>query len=248
MNGSSARGESLWIARAMSSGLRRRDLLDLVEEALHRRALADHLVLGELLARRGFERAPRLRGLEHVLHADEDALASQRLLEEVARPELDGVDRVVDRRVPADHDDRQVARRLLLADPLEGLEAAHLRQLHVEDAEVDGRERAREDLEAALGALGAEDAVALALQHELERPPDVLLVVDDEDRLGGQGSRLGAHRAARLAHASGDGALRRGTCSASAERPRAGEGSAVIHVEGCRKQPKSLALPGCAYL
>ena len=49
------------MARAMSSlpvplspvmrtdGLGRRDLLDLVEEALHRRALADHLVALELL-------------------------------------------------------------------------------------------------------------------------------------------------------------------------------------------------------
>ena len=93
-----------------------------------------------------------VRRLEHVLHADEHALAGERLLEEVARAELDGVDRVVHRRVAADHDDRHVARRLVAADALERLEAAHLRELHVEDRQVDGRVRAREDRERVLGA------------------------------------------------------------------------------------------------
>ena len=98
-----------------------------------------------------------LRRVEHVAHADEDALAGERLLEEVARAELDGLHGVVDRRVPADDDDGQVPRRLVAADLREGVEAADVRQLHVEDGEVDRRLRARQDASACAGRLGAED-------------------------------------------------------------------------------------------
>ena len=63
---------------------------------------------------------------------------------------------------------------------LERLEPAHVGQLHVEDRQVDRRLRAREDRQRLLGRLGAEDLVALALEDELQRAADVLLVVDDE--------------------------------------------------------------------
>src|SRR5689334_8867124 len=112
---------------------RRGDLFDFVKEPLYRGALADHLVLRELLSRDGFEGALVVGRLEHVLDAHEDALASQRFLEEIARPELDRVDRVVHSGVSADNDDRRVPRCLLTANALEGLEAAHLRKLYVED-------------------------------------------------------------------------------------------------------------------
>ena len=73
-----------------TEALRGRDLVDLVEDALHRRALPDHLEALELLLGDARELALRLGRVEHVAHADEDALAGERLLEEVARPELDG--------------------------------------------------------------------------------------------------------------------------------------------------------------
>ena len=54
-----------------------------------------------------------------------------------------------------------------------------------EDREIDRRVRAAEDLEGDLRALGADHPVTLALEDELQRPTNVLLVVDDEDRLRG---------------------------------------------------------------
>ncbi len=117
----------------------------LVEDPLHDGAAADHLVALELLLGDSGQLSARLRGVEHVAHADEHALAREGLLEEVARAELDGLHRVVDGRVPADDDDGQVSRRLVAADLRERFEPAHVGQLHVEDREVDRRLRARED-------------------------------------------------------------------------------------------------------
>ena len=54
-----------------------------------------------------------------------------------------------------------------------------------------------------LGGLGAEDAVALALEHELQRAADVLLVVDDEHR-----ARRRARRAGRRGRTGGGGMAR----------------------------------------
>jgi hypothetical protein len=141
---------------------RRRHPLELAVEPLHGRALADHLVA--LLDLRGqpHHLAREPRGVELVLHADEHALAAHGLLEEVARAELDRLHRVVDRRVTAHHDHRQLARRVVLADALEQIEAAHARQHQIEDRELHGARAVGEDLQGLLCGRGLRDVVALA--------------------------------------------------------------------------------------
>jgi hypothetical protein len=177
------------LTRDEDAGLRGRDLLDVVEEPLHRRGVPDHLVLLALLTRDLGERAAGVGRLEGVLHAHEHPLARQRLLEEVGSAELDRLHGVVNRRVPADDEHRQIARRLVLLDALEDVEPAHVRQLHVEERGVHRRVGVREDRQALRAGLAREDVVALALEHELQRAADVLLVVDDEDGLGPGNSR-----------------------------------------------------------
>src|SRR5262249_14212398 len=78
------------LARHEDRRLGRRDLLDLVEEALHRRAPPDHLEARELLLGDARELALGLGGVEDVADTDEHALSRERLLEEVAGAELDG--------------------------------------------------------------------------------------------------------------------------------------------------------------
>ncbi len=184
-------------------GLGGGDLLELPEEALDDRAAADHLVAEELLLGDPGELLPHLGGIEHVAHADEHALSRERLLEEIARPELDGLHRVVHGGVPADDDDGQIARALVAADLRQRVEAAHVRQLDVEDGQVDRGVRAGQHRQRLRGGLGAEHAVSLALEHELQRAPDVLLVVDDEHRSRGGAARRGARRA----HGRGRGSV-----------------------------------------
>ena len=158
-----SRGDELLAGAALAGDeharLRRRDLLDLLEEPLHRRALPDHLVARARARRRGraTSRASSRR-VEHVLDADEHALAVERLLEEVARAELDGLHRVVDRRVTADHDDRQLARRLVAggcarAPRGRSCRAASRRRSRGRP----GAAGVREDLERLLGGLGLDD-------------------------------------------------------------------------------------------
>ena len=151
---------------------------------------ADHLVarLDARARRPRPSRADSLRGAEDVLDADQDALAVERLLEEVARAELDGRDRVVHRRVPADDDDRALAWSLR---PCGGARAPRARScpgsFTSKMARSTGRVRAaRGSASASSARLGLDDLVALALEHELERAADVLLVVDDEHARGGR--------------------------------------------------------------
>ncbi len=90
------------------------------------------------------ELPPRRRREENVAYADEHPLACQRLLEEVARPELDRQRGVFGGRVPADDDNGDVLDRLVRADSRQGVEPAHVRELHVEDREVDRNVRVGE--------------------------------------------------------------------------------------------------------
>ena len=126
-NGASLRGLRRWMARLTSSlpvplspvmstlALVGATLSMSLIEPLHRRARADHLVAGLELARASARRCGSgARCWMHVLDADQHALAVQRLLEEVARAELDGVHRVVHRGVAADDDHRQVAGRFVV--------------------------------------------------------------------------------------------------------------------------------------
>ena len=141
-----------------------RDLVDLVEEPLHRRALPDHLVAGlELLAQARPSRRDSFAVRSTFLHADEHALAVERLLEEVGRAELDGVDRVVHRRVPADDDDRQLAGGFVFAEALERLEAASCPGSFTSKmARSTGVFGFAQDLQRLFGALRFDDLVALA--------------------------------------------------------------------------------------
>src|SRR5580658_1775250 len=157
-------------SRDEHGGFGGRDLFDLVKQPLKGRGAADHLVALELLLGDASELAVRPRGVDDVAHAHENTLARQGLLEEVAGAELDGLDGVVDGGVPADDDDRQVAGRLVGVDFRERFEAAHVGQLHVEHEQIDGGLGARQHLETRAGRLRADDAVAIALEHELQLP------------------------------------------------------------------------------
>src|SRR5208283_3119187 len=88
-----------------NGGFGRGHLLDFVKESLDGGRAADHLVALELLLGDPSELAVRARRVNDVANAHEDSLASQRLLEEIAGSELDGLHGVVDRGVPADDDD-----------------------------------------------------------------------------------------------------------------------------------------------
>src|SRR5690606_32853591 len=132
-----------------------------------------------------------------VAHADEHALAVQGLLEEIARPELDGRDGVVDRGVAADHHHGDVPGGLVQAQLLEGLEPAHARQLEVEEDEIDPGLRLREQPERVLGGAGLQHPVSLAREHQLEGAPNVALVVDDQDRRREGFEGIGRARRAR---------------------------------------------------
>ncbi len=168
------------LAQDEHAPVRGRDLADLLAQAAHRRAVAQHLVAEAPLPAREvlhalLERAPR----EGVLDAHDDAIAVDRLREEVERAALHRLDHVGRLGVPRDDDDGQVAPQL--ARPREQGEAVHAGQAHVEDAQV---HRLRlEELQRLLGALCLRDRVPLGLEHHPQRAPDVLLVVDDEDGL-----------------------------------------------------------------
>ena len=97
------------------AGLGGRHLVDVFEEPLHGRALADHLVARFDLLAQPLHRRGELGGADDVLDADDDALAAERLLEEVGRAELDGGHGVMDGRVSADDDDRHLAGGLVFA-------------------------------------------------------------------------------------------------------------------------------------
>ena len=91
--------------------------------------------------------------------------------------------------------------------------------------EVDRRVRARQDRQRLLRGLGAEDLVALALEHELQRAADVLLVVDDENGLlrrgpgGGYERSVGHDREPISAVVDGDDDVRARTSNASLLHP-----------------------------
>jgi hypothetical protein len=198
-NGSSARGERRWMAREMSSlpvplsPVMSTDAFVGATFSIswksfrHRRRSPDHLVLLELLlARHLGERALSLLGrVEHVRTLTSTRSRLSGFSKKSLAPSLMACTASCTVACPL-MTMMGVSRRLVvLADALERVEAAHVRELHVEDREVDRRLGAGEDGQRLLGGLGAEDAVALALENELQRATDVLLVVDDEDRLGG---------------------------------------------------------------
>src|SRR5688500_3811986 len=112
----------------------RRYYLDLHQKRADRARLAHDLV-----ARpdRLFEAEVLLLQLqvrERVADRDENPVRVERLLHDVVRAELGRFDGRLDRGVTADHYDRN--RVVLLAHPLERLEAVHAGHLHVEENEM----------------------------------------------------------------------------------------------------------------
>ena len=179
------------LAVDQDGGVGRRDLEDLLPEVLDERVVADDLVvlLGLLLEVLAFPAEARL--LEGVADAEEDALAVERLLQEIEGPELGRLDGRLDGALPRDHDDLRDERPL--PELGQDLEAALARHLDVQEDEVDA-DRLLEHLQAVLARPGLEELVALVLEDHLQGLADVLLVVDDQD----PGLPLGFHRRSDL--------------------------------------------------
>ncbi len=116
-----------------------------------------------------------------VSHGQEDALAIQRLLDEVERAAAGRLHGRVDRAVPRDHDDQGLGLRL--PDLLEDLQAVLARHLDVQERQVDVRV-VSQSLKPRLPVLGQHDLVVLEAQHEVQALPDGDLVVDDQDLHG----------------------------------------------------------------
>ena len=69
-----------------------------------------------------------------VAQRDENAVGVERFLEDVVRTELRRLDRILDRRVPADHD--HDGRGVAFAQSLQRLEPVHPRHLHVQEHQL----------------------------------------------------------------------------------------------------------------
>ena len=115
--------------------------------------------------------------IEGVPQADEHAIARERLLDEIERALLGGLDRGADRPVAGDDDHRQ--RVVHRAQTIEHLDAVHARHLHVEQHEV--RRLTFSEREAFLAGRRADDVVPFVLEGHFERVADRRLVVDDKN-------------------------------------------------------------------
>src|SRR5262249_43109220 len=169
------------------TALGRRDLGDLPAELDHDLRGAEHLV--PLAGRRGEGRDLAADGaaLERVADPQQEHVAVERLLEEVEGALARRAEGIPDGGVAGDDDDRDLAVGAEVAglERREEVEPVLLAKLDVDDEELDtlaAEEPAR------LGrAAGLQHLEALALEDHPQRAANVLLVVDDEDRV------LGAH-------------------------------------------------------
>ena len=140
-------------------------------------------------------RALRQRVPEHCEHF----VVLERLADVVERAALHRRDRVLDRRVRRDHEDREVVVDLLQL--VQRLHAVHAGQHHVDDGGIE-RHRAGE-IEPLGGCRGEADLIPLARQQRLEDLAHDLLVVDDENRAGHYwATRVAAGRASAAASGS----------------------------------------------
>ncbi len=124
--------------------------------------------------------------LQGVADAQQDAVAVERLLQELEGPQLGGLDGVGDGALARDHDD--LGRSGPGLDVLEDVQAVAARHHDVQQDDVDGR-RLFEQAQAVLAVAGLQEDVALVLEDHLQGFADALLVVDDEDA----GFSLGLH-------------------------------------------------------
>ena len=95
----------------------------------------------------------------------------------VERPELESLDRGVDRPVRGDHDHRHV--RETLADRFQNLHAVELRHAQVRDQNIDVM--FGHGLEHRLAVGDAVHLVPIVLQLRFENAPQIVLVVGDEN-------------------------------------------------------------------
>ena len=114
--------------------------------------------------------------IERVAQAHQHALARERLLDEIERALLGGVDSGADGAVARDDDDRQ--RLVHRAKAIEHFETVHARHLDVEEHEV--RRFALGEREPFLSGRRADELVALVLERHLQRVPNRGLVIDDQ--------------------------------------------------------------------
>jgi hypothetical protein len=104
------------------------------------------------------------------------------LVDVVPGAQLDGRDRVLDRREAGHEDHEHVG--ILLLDRAQQRQPVAVGQLEVEQDQVDPVAQA---LARGGHAVRLEDGVALALEAIAQREADQRLVVDDQDRRGGHG-------------------------------------------------------------
>ena len=188
-NGPDAIGLSRWMCAASSSlpvpdspdsstaTSERATCVRLLHRLLERGARADHLRrLADQLAKT-LVLALQVGTLERVLHHQQHAIARQRLLEKIERAAARRVDGVADGAVAGDH---HRGRRVVgLFQRSQHVDAVAVGQPQVEQVQVGARP----------SALGLEprrrvanrDAIALALENQPQRQPDVRLVVHDHD-------------------------------------------------------------------
>src|SRR4029079_3217544 len=157
--------------------LRRRGEVDLAAQLLHRRRLADDLVVAldavaqldvlflELLLPHG------------VAHREEELVAVERLLQEVEGAALRALDRGGDVAVARDHDHRRG--HALGLEVLQDFDAVEHRHFDVEEDGV--VRRARGLVDPVLPRARLIDAVALVLEGHANRLADGGLVVDDQN-------------------------------------------------------------------
>ena len=108
--------------------------VDELAELVHgRRGAQDLGAVGELGAQL-LHLAPQRRVLEGVADRLQEALAGERLLDEVVDPELERLDGLGDRRLAGDDDGRRQA--LFLGQLAHQVDAAHPRQTDVEQEQV----------------------------------------------------------------------------------------------------------------
>ena len=148
--------------------MRRDDLLQ---------ALLDRLVARQ--AGQGIRLALRAAPVEHVLDAGQQLLVVVGLGQVVVRPALQPPDLVADLALGRDHDHGDLRGRELRPQMVADLESVHVRHHEVQQDQVG--QFGTGHLHGLTTVGGGERLVSPLLQQEGEDPPDVWLVVDDED-------------------------------------------------------------------
>jgi hypothetical protein len=123
---------------------------------------------------------PQVGLLDGVFHRQQDAVAAQRLLQEIEGAGARGFHRVGDGSVSRNHDGRR--RRAILANRLQQVDPVAVRQFHVEQVDVGAGGIGM--LAEIRHRLADVHRVALALQNHAQRTPDVLFVIHDQHAFG----------------------------------------------------------------